>query len=412
MSFVPDVVVVGAGPAGSAAAAHLARAGCRVTLVERAAFPREKACSEYLSPEAVRLLDRLGLTGELEQAGAQPLFGTRVYGPRGAALTGRFSSAPVPPFRDAGLALPRRILDRAIAEAAVRAGAELRERVVVEELLYEEGAVAGVALRRADGGRELLRARLVIGADGLRSVVARRLGASRSAGSARRRFGPFPSRIAFVAHVADVPGLDGFAEMHVSEARYVGLNRIGDGLANVALVVPARLAAAAKGRIEEFFFASLNRFPGVRDRVDPRRVTRRIMVTGPFAARARKIVADGVLLVGDAADFFDPFTGEGITSALRGAELAAAASLAALESDRHPSARALAPYLRARRDAFLGKWIVERLVGYGMLAPRLFDRAVARLERRGLAHTFIGVTGDYVPASTALHPWFLARMLL
>jgi hypothetical protein len=72
----------------------------------------------------------------------------------------------------------------------------------------------------------------------------------------------------------------------------------------------------------------------------------------------------------------------------------------------------LAPYRAARRRAFAGKWVVERMIGYGMWFPRLFDRAVGRLERRGLAHTLIGVTGDFVPAREVLNPWFLARMVL
>ena len=113
-----------------------------------------------------------------------------------------------------------------------------------------------------------------------------------------------------------------------------------------------------------------------------------------------------------AADFFDPFTGEGICSALRGAELAAAAAMAALAHPGPVTRHALAPYLRARRAAFLGRWTIERLVGYGMLAPRLFDRVVDRLHRRGLADTFIGVTGDFVPARAVLNPWFLSRMVL
>jgi hypothetical protein len=76
------------------------------------------------------------------------------------------------------------------------------------------------------------------------------------------------------------------------------------------------------------------------------------------------------------------------------------------------SARDLAGYRRARRRAFRGQWIVERMIGYGMWFPRLFDRAVGRLERRGLAHTLIGVTGDFVPAREVLNPWFHARMVL
>jgi flavin-dependent dehydrogenase len=177
-------------------------------------------------------------------------------------------------------------------------------------------------------------------------------------------------------------------------------------------VVPLRRAVLARGRVEEFFFDSLESFPGVSGRVRRERLQRRVLVTGPFAAWSGRVVADGALLVGDAADFFDPFTGEGIHAALRGAELAAEAVAEALAGGNAASARRLAGYRSARRAAFLGKWAVERLVGYGMYLPRLFDHAVGRLEHRGLSHTFIGVTGDYVPARQVLNPWFLCRMAL
>jgi flavin-dependent dehydrogenase len=140
-------------------------------------------------------------------------------------------------------------------------------------------------------------------------------------------------------------------------------------------------------------------------------LVREVLVTGPFAAWSRRVTAPGALLVGDAADFFDPFTGEGICAALRGAELAEPVILAALAASGPVPAAALRPYARARRAAFIGKWIVERAIGYAMLAPALFDRAVERLERRGLAHTLIGVTGDFVPARAVLNPVFLSQVV-
>jgi flavin-dependent dehydrogenase len=125
------------------------------------------------------------------------------------------------------------------------------------------------------------------------------------------------------------------------------------------------------------------------------------------------VAGDGALLVGDAADFFDPFTGEGVFSALRGAEMAASAAHPLLASQSPITARQLAPYVTARSKAFRGKWAVERLIGYGMLAPALFDRAVSRLGRRGsMAHTLIGVTADIVPPGRVLNPLFLSRMVL
>jgi menaquinone-9 beta-reductase len=397
-----DALVVGAGPAGATSAAFLARAGYRVAVIDRASFPRDKACSEYLSPEAVRVLDRMGVVAPLENAGARPLQGTIVFGPRGARLHGRFGEARPAPFRPTGLSVSRRLLDHAVVRAARAAGAVVLERTRLEDLVYDAGSVAG-AVVRDPRGRRVIRARLVIGADGLRSTVAARMGA-RSRGRLRR--------VAFVAHVADVSGLEGSAEMHVGTRGYVGLNPIADAVANVALVVPAETARTARGRATDFFFEALDGFPGVRGRVHRDAIVRSVLTTGPFATRSRRVTADGALLVGDAADFFDPFTGEGICSALRGAELVATHAGAALADPGIATADRLAAYRRARVRAFAGKWAVERLIGYGMLWPALFDRAVSRLGRRpALAHTLIGVTGDFVPARAALNPLFVARML-
>ena len=395
------MLIVGAGPAGSALAIRLASLGLSVTVVDRAVFPRDKACSEYMSPEAVRQLDLVGVLGELEGAGGARITGTTVFGPRGARLTGLFARAGNP-FRPTGLSLPRRVLDETLVRAATRAGAVLREQEQVTELVVRDGAVRGVVVRESSGAIRTLSARLVVGADGLRSVVAKAVGS--------RRHGS-PARIGFVAHVAGVTGLGDTAEMHVTGSGYVGVNPLGGGVANIAVVVPAARAAAARGRAEGFWFDVLESIPAVRGRIDWRAIVRHVMVTGPFAAWSGRVVSPGALLVGDAADFFDPFTGEGIFSALKGAELAAATIVPALQAAHTPDARRLAPYAAARRKAFMGKWAVERLVGYGMLAPRLFDRAVERLERRGLADTFIGVTGDVLPARDILNLRVLAAMV-
>ncbi len=399
-----DVLVAGAGPAGSATATFLARAGHSVLVVDRAAFPRDKACSEYMSPEAVRILTRLGVVEALERAGAFALEGMRVTAHGGATAHGKFALASHQPFRSTGLSVSRRILDHQLVATAREAGAIVVERACVEELLYEAGAVAGAVIRDGVGQRHSVRARLTVGADGLRSVVARRIG--------RRTHGN-PRRVAFVAHVARVGGMGPSAELHFGRSGYVGLNQIGHDHTNVALVVPAQRAAMARGRVGRFFAETLGEFPGVRERVEAGEVVRPILTTGPFAAWSGRVVADGALLAGDAADFYDPFSGDGIHAALHGAELVAETATAALSRAGPLTADRLVEYRRMRRRAFAGKWLTERMIGYAIYFPRFFERIVARLGRReGMAHTVIGVAGGFVPVREVLNPVFLARMVL
>jgi flavin-dependent dehydrogenase len=399
-----DVLVAGAGPAGSATATLLARAGFSVLVVDRAAFPRDKACSEYMSPEAVRILARLGVVEDLERAGAFPLEGMKVTGPRGATAHGKFALAGHCPFRPTGLSISRRILDHELLATARAAGAAVLERTRVEALLYEGGGVAGAVVRDHTGRRHPLRARLTVGADGLRSVVARALGP---------RTQRSPGRMAFVAHVARVSGMSPSAELHFREQAYLGLNQIGHDHTNVALVVPSERAAQARGRVEGFFADTLSEFPGVGERVQAGELVRPVLTTGPFAVRSARIIASGALLVGDAADFFDPATGDGIYCALRGAELVADTATAALSRPGPVTLDRLVEYRRMRRRVFAGKWIIDRMIDYALRFPRIFDRGVSRLGRHeSMAHSVIGLAGGFVPAGVVLNPVFLTRMML
>ena len=139
-----------------------------------------------------------------------------------------------------------------------------------------------------------------------------------------------------------------------------------------------------------------------------------VRATGPFAAHARRGWAPGAALVGDAADFFDPFTGEGIYSALRGGELLAPFALDALAApSTGAAARALRGYDRARHDAFAGKWTVERLIGMAVAWPPLIERAARVLERRrDMADLLVGVCGDFVPARQVLNMRSVTRLFL
>lgn len=389
-----DVLVVGGGPAGTATAIRLARRGVRVAVLERARYPRPKPCGEYMSPGVLDQLHRLGV-GEAVEAAGRRLEGFTIHAP-GQTFTGRF------PNGRHGVGVSRSVMDTLLAEQAARAGAEVREGVRVLDLLYEDGRVAGVRAL-LDGRRIDMRARLVAGADGVRSVVAHRLGAL----TPRRGM----ERIALVAPVGGVEGLGGTGEMHVGREGYCGVAPLGEGIANVAMVLRPAWTPRLRGRAEVCFWEFLATLPGLRGRLERAALLAPVQAIGPLAHTARALPVGGVLLVGDAGGFYDPFTGQGVYKALVSARIAAAVARAALAGG-DVSRERLAINARRRQAALRTGLVVEWLVQQFLGQPPLFDRAARRLATRaGMADTLVGVTGDMVSPWRVLTPWYLARLV-
>jgi menaquinone-9 beta-reductase len=402
----PQVLIIGGGPAGSATAYFLARAGVDVVVLDKAKFPRDKTCSEYLSPQASRILAEMDALAEVESTGAAQLAGMRVHAPGGATIHGEFAASHgFRGYRDRGLAVRRTILDAILLDRARQAGATVREEVRVTDIVREaNGRVIGVRTNHGPGSAEL-RARVTIGADGLRSVVGRRLGLIRPS--------RWPRRIALVTHYSGVKGIDDFGEMHVDRGGYCGVASVGSGLTNVAVVVPVSRAAEVAVDRAEFLESWIAERPRLAEmfagatRVDP------VRATGPFATSAKRAWLPGAALVGDAAEFFDPFTGEGIYTALRGGEILAQHLLEWLAAPSPARAdAALREYERARRSEFSGKWMVERIIGTAIAFPLLIDRAAKVLSRRrDMADLLVGVVGDFVPAREVLRPGYLLGLI-
>lgn len=385
---------MGGGPAGTAAAVFLRQAGHEVVLVDEARFPRDKVCGEGVSPEAWRLLARMGAEAAVRALRPRPVRGMKLTSPDGTAFAGEYDGA-----REPGFAVRRWCLDRALLDCARSAGVEVREGVRAQDIVTRDGVVCGVVVEDA-GAPERLDARLVVAADGRRSVIARKLGLLREHRTLRK--------FAVRAYWKGVQGLTDHGEMHVTRGGYCGVAPLGDAEANVTFVLDQSQMRPAGGGLADFYLRTLERWPRLRERLGRTSPTSPPRAIGPLALEARRVSAPGAVLVGDAAGFYDPFTGEGVTLALRGAELAAEVAHRALTN----GSTDLRLYDRLREDATRDKFRLNRLLQRVVAWPALANAVARRLARRpDLADRLVGIAGDFVPARTALGPGFLYELM-
>ncbi|MEO7270952.1 MAG: FAD-dependent monooxygenase [Vicinamibacterales bacterium] len=335
---MPDVVICGAGPAGAMAAVILARAGVSVRLLDRARFPREKLCGDTLNPGALAVLARHGLS-EVARSGVPisgmvvtDAAGVRVEGVYGPDITGR--------------SLPRSVLDTALLRAAEAAGAAIEEGVLVRAPRRADGRVRGVSVAGRQGADLHMDASLTIAADGASSRLARALSLAHHAAR--------PRRWAAGAYFEDVSGMSRFGEMHVRAQAYIGIAPLPEGVANACVVTADRAAAA---RPEALLHDTLRSDPVLAERFSGARRITRVICLGPLAVESTGCGVPGLVLAGDSAGFIDPMTGDGLHFALRGAELAAAEVLHALEHGRVDAHLRLAVM---RRREFARKWLFNK----------------------------------------------------
>ena len=401
---IRDVVVVGGGPAGAAVAVRLARAGLDVLVLERSLAWRWRAGGVFASPVAVDELEGLGLPASTIEAVARRIPAMRLETAGGVIvrLTYGADAGGDPP-----VGFDRAALDPALLALAQTEGATVRRGVTVTDIRRSDGGT--VLTAQGLGGHATVRARVVVGADGPGSVVARAAGVSRPV--------RLPPRLGLSWHQADVRG-DGplEARLQVIHDGYVGIAPVPGGRVNVGIVLgPAwrpALASDGAARVAASALAGLR--PAPDDDLSWRNgpPCDRIAGASPLGARVTRRGGTGWFLVGDAAGFLDPFTGEGVHRALVSARLAAPAIVAAVRGRATPGT-AGAAYDRAMRRRFATKDGVSWLVQTFLAHPALFEYAARRLATRDGPRATMGlVMGDLVPASRGLDPRFLAAVLL
>jgi len=390
-----DVIVVGARCAGSPTAMLLAQLGYRVLLLDRTSFPSDTVCAHLVTVPGVVRLDRWGLLEKVAASGSPPIRQL------GVMLGGVSLSGPIPPLD--GIAemrcVRRTVLDSILVDAAVEAGADLREAFVVRELLFDGDRVVGVRGRDVGGADVVHTARLVVGADGLHSGVA-------AAVEARHYGERPPATWSCYAYWSGVT-LDRVV-IHLAESRWVAAYPTNDDLVCVSVAWPVAEAGSFRANLEASFLATVDLVSGLADQVRAGTRVRPFVGTADLPNFFRASHGPGWALVGDAGYHKDPLLAQGISDAFRDAELLAEAIDSGL-SGLQPLEHALVGYEERRNAAAMpGYELNERLARLGGPTDDL-SRLVRDPEHNAAdAKRLQGVLVGAVPAGELRPPAGLA----
>jgi flavin-dependent dehydrogenase len=371
-----DVAIAGAGPAGASLALRLARAGASVALIDAGTFPRPKLCGEYLSPEGVEALERLGLGASIAAVGGEPIGRVRLSTPRGRVLE---ADAAGPGGR-MGLGLSRSTLDDLIVREARAAGVTLFEGGRVGGPMVEDGRVVGLRAR-ASGTSEgfEVRANTVVAADGRHSALVRQTGRVR----ARSKLPIRPSLMGLKRHlrITDESAAEpaGTVGLHLIPGGYGGTCRIESGLTNFCALIPASVIARERGDLDAAARGAFGANPALARLLDAAEPAGPWKTVAGVRVEVASPTLPGILYAGDCQGTVDPLGGQGMTMALLGAELLAPTVLRAI-------ARGSGGITPAVQRETLGRW--RRRFDRRVRLCRAFHHLLVRPSLLDLACTF------------------------
>jgi 2-polyprenyl-6-methoxyphenol hydroxylase-like FAD-dependent oxidoreductase len=305
-----DAIVVGARCAGSPTAMLLARKGYRVLLLDKATFPSDTMSTHHVHPPGVAALERWGLLERLEATGCPPV---ETYSFDFGPLTISGSPRPIDGIAR-GYCSRRTILDKLLADAAVEAGAELREGFTVDEILASDGTVTGIRGHTKGGADVTERANVVIGADGKHSLVAKTV--------KPEQYNERRSHLAmYYAYWSDLPagGFDTF--IRAENRRGWAAIPTHDDLTVLPFGWPVEEFKANRGDIEGNFFAAMDFAPEFAEHVRAAQRESKFIGSADLPGYFRKPFGPGWALLGDAGYHKNPITAMGINDAFRDAEL-------------------------------------------------------------------------------------------
>jgi 2-polyprenyl-6-methoxyphenol hydroxylase-like FAD-dependent oxidoreductase len=395
-----DAIVVGARCSGAPTAMLLARRGLRVLLLDKATFPSDTMSTHLVHPPGVAALDRWGLRDHLVATGCPPV---ETYSFDFGPFT--ISGSPRPIDGIARAYCPRRtVLDRLLVDAAVEAGAELREAFTVDEVLAHDGRVSGIRGHVRGGAQVIERARVVIGADGRHSLVARAV--------KPEQYDERPSRLAmYYAYWSGLP-VEGFDTFVRAESRRGwAAATTHDDLTVLPFGWPVEEFHANRRDIEGNFFATVELAPEFAERVRAAKRESRFVGSAELPGYFRRPFGPGWALVGDAGYHKNPITAMGINDAFRDAELLAAALDDAL-SGRRMYDEAMSDYQRTRdREALPVYEFTDDFAQLRPPPPELQQLLAAMPGNQEATDGFVSVQASTLPAPEFFERRNVARIM-
>lgn len=303
-----DVLIVGGGPAGSSLAYQLGREGFKVLLAEKRKFPREKVCGEFLNPRGTRLLKEMGLYSKLHCFKPEAVTGQILHSYNETVMKGHYGGVD-------GFALKRPILDKILLDAAGETNGVLiwenaRVDAIETNTLNERLVTITIGTER----KITVKPKLLVGADGVKSIVKKKLFTNCSKN--------FQTKYALASRFKNVPHQN-CGEMYLSQYGYIGLAPLGKNVVGLSMVFGKEESLKINGNREKFFYEVLKSVPELWKRVQSARQICPVEATGWVSHYSRRVTNRNALLLGDAACFIDPFTGEGMSLALLASRLLA-----------------------------------------------------------------------------------------
>ena len=393
-----DVIVVGARCAGSPTAMLLARKGYRVLLVDKATFPSDAPRGIYIHQPGIARLKHWGLLDQLVASNCPPIS-------RFAFDLGPLTLAgSPPPINDIGVgyAPRRKVLDNILVQAAVEAGVELWEGFAVQEIRMNGDQVTGIRGRTPGGATVTEQARMVIGADGIHSIVARTVQA--------HEYDAKPTLdCAYYTYHSGVP-MEG-AELYLRGPRYFGACPSNDGLVYSFVQIPHQELHAFRADLAGNYMQVLDLAPQLAERLRSGKREERFVGASDLPNFFRKPYGPGWALVGDAGYHKDPYTAQGITDAFRDAGLLAEAIDAGF-SGPQPLAEALSDYERQRNEHARPMYeFTCQLASFEPPSPQMQQLFGALYRNQVDTNRFLGTIAGTVPIPEFFSPENIGRIL-